>query len=54
MKLRSFSRGSDPDVLKRETFNHEWEVFVYHGLRMTNNFGMLNEIPGTLPKLTRS
>jgi len=26
MKLKSSARGSVPDVLKRETFNHEREV----------------------------
>jgi len=27
---------------------------ICDGLRMTTNFGMLNAIPGTLPKLGRS
>ena len=69
MKLRSYSRGSALEVLKRETFNHEREVSphikrenlnlkrevsICDGLRMTTNSGMLNEIPGTLPKLARS
>ena len=69
MKLRSSARGSDPRVLKRETFNLEREVSPHikrenlnlkrevstcDGLRMTNNSRMLNEIPGILPKLSRS
>ena len=54
MKLRSSARGSALDVLKKETFNHEREVSTCDGLRMTKNFGILNEIPGTLPKLARS
>jgi len=30
------------------------EVSTCDGLRMTNNSGMLNAIPGTLPKMARS
>jgi len=69
MKLKSSARGSSPHVLKRETFNLEREVSprikrenlnlkrevsTCDGLRMTTNSGMLNAIPGTLPKLARS
>jgi len=37
-----------------ENLNLKREVSTYDGLRMTNNFGMLNEISRTLPKLARS
>lgn len=69
MTLTSSSRGSDPNVLKRAIFNPEREVSphikreninlesevsTFDGLRMTNNYGMLNAITGTLPWLARS
>ena len=69
MKLKYSTRGSAPNVLKRETFNLEREVSphikrenlklkrevsICGGLRMTTNSGMLDVILRTLPKLVRS
>jgi len=39
---------------KRENLNLKREVSICDGLRITTNSGILNAIPGTLPKLARS